>query len=211
MSKKHEQLASRKGGGVAANKLKLSEDAIQVTADGALSIDARKLEPPANVYDADFAWVRYRLGAVSLFFAKEDLNSKDRLRTRLELRYPVEGFLEHFWKNSREFHRIVREYVQRLPAIPPVQRPAVESWQALKDHSEWVNFSFLARVGSQSALDFFNLAVPGIAQFTKGQGTSGLIIMPVARVLTTTADLCHLLDSCEPLAEELQKTEAVHG
>lgn len=211
MSKKHVQLTSRRGAEASPGRLKFSEDAIQVTPDGAIAIDASKLETPANVYDADFAWVQKRLGAVSLFFAKADLNAKDRLRTRLELRYPVEGFIEHFWKNSRDFHKIIRESVQRLPVAAVGERPPIESWEALKDHSEWVNFSYLARVGSQSALDFFNLAVPGVVQFTKGQGTSGLIIRPVTRVLTTTAALNHLLDSCEPLAEELQKTEAFHG
>jgi hypothetical protein len=209
MSKKHGRLASQTRGDIAADKLRFSTDAIHVTTEGVIAIDASKLEPPTNVYDADFAWVSYRRGAVSLFFAKEDLNGTNRLRTRLELRYPTEGFLEHFWKNSREFHQIVREYVQRLPEVRLEQRPLVESWESVKDHSEWVNYSYLARVGSQSALDFFNLAVPGIVQFTKGQGTSGLIMRPVARVLTTTADLCRLLDSCEALVVELQEAEAL--
>jgi hypothetical protein len=47
MSKKHGPLTSRKGTEAAPGRLKFSEDAIQVTPDGAIAIDPSKLETPA--------------------------------------------------------------------------------------------------------------------------------------------------------------------
>lgn len=89
------------------------DGAIEVVADG-LKLHWAKLQVPDRSYEADFAWIQVRRGAVTLFFGKEDLDSVDTLRTRLEIRYPAEKFLQHFWKNSRDFHQTLRG----LPAWP---------------------------------------------------------------------------------------------
>src|SRR5438445_3134779 len=79
-------------------------DPITVGPDRTINVDLRKLTAPVNVYDADLAWIAHRPGTVSLFFGKRSLPPKRELRTRLELRYPPENLVHHFWRNSREFH-----------------------------------------------------------------------------------------------------------
>lgn len=178
------------------------DGAIEVVADG-LKIHWAKLPPPDRLYEADFAWIRLRYGAVSLLFGKEDLNEEKRLRTRLEIRYPGEKFLHHFWKNSREFHKAIRE----LPNWSDGDtrgRIEPEKWTALKDHSESANFEYMARFGSEAVLDFYYVAPSGIARLAQGMGASGVRVDPVVRVQTTRSELLHLLDAAEPIVQELE-------
>jgi len=51
------------------------------------------------MYDADTAWVEeLSTGDVRLFFAKRDRNDSGQLRSRLEIRYPVENLVGHLWR-----------------------------------------------------------------------------------------------------------------
>jgi hypothetical protein len=186
----------------------LHDPAVRVDADGTIRIQMSKLRPPQNLYDADYAWATRRQGAVvSLFFAKGFPSKKGggdgTLRSRLELRYPYEPFMNHFWPNSRRFHEGLRAYL----ADHPLEHEGLDNAPELsadRDHSEWVNFDYLAHSGSQASLDFFHIAPSAIARFVQGQGSRDLEFTPVVRVHTTTFQLCRLLDSCEPIARELE-------
>lgn len=177
------------------------EGAVEVVADG-LKLNWAKLRIPDRTYEADYAWVKVRHGAVSLFFGKEDLDTPETLRTRLEVRYPIEKFLQHFWKNSREFHGKLRQ----LPSWPPDEARgtvAPEKMRALKDHSECANFEYIARYGSESVMDFYYLPPSGIARLAQGMGGAGLRVDPVVRVQITMRELLRLLNAAEPVALEL--------
>ena len=206
-SKKHRNRPFPVPAGRALVQGTLSGDgAIRVAADGSLRIDPTRMLPPQNIYDADYAWVERRLGAVSLFFAKGyPGKSPKKLRTRVELRYPYGPFLNHFWGNSRQFHERLRTYVTANPfeAEPTTAKPS--EMEADRDHSDWVNFDYLAHTGSEAALDFFHVPPSGIARFAQGQGTSGLTLTPVLRIHTTAYQLCSLLDACAPIAKQLEE------
>lgn len=187
----------------APSRIQLDE-AITVVSDNTIQINPNKLGPPPALYDADYAWFRERLGGVSLFFGKEDLNKAGHLRTRLEVRFAPAPFLGHFWKNSRGFHERLRKYVEQHPADPARAELGPEKWEAAKDHSEWVNLDYLAHTGDEASLDFYNLSIRGVAAFLTKQGTSGLEVTPIVRVQTTAQELCCLMDSCETIIPSLR-------
>ena len=183
----------------------VGDGAIRVTSDGSLQVNLARVQPPQNVYDADFCWPERRMGTVSLFFAKAFPGvAAQRLRTRVELRYPYGPFVRHFWANSRGFHERLRAYLAEHPfEIESVNiRPA--EMEAEREHSDWVNFDYLAHTASEAALDFFHVPPAGIAKFAQSHDRSGLTLTPVLRVHTTAAQLCSLLDACEPIAQEIE-------
>jgi hypothetical protein len=141
---------------------------------------------------------------VSFFFAKADLNEPNRLRTRLEIRFPSEKFLSLFWKTSREF-RTSLEKVKPWPGEEEARAGAnPEGWPAVQDRSESANFDYIARSGSEVIFDFFCLSPAGVARLAQGLGAQGLRIDPVVRVQTNLAELRCLMAQAEQLVEKLR-------
>jgi hypothetical protein len=197
----------RKSAGTQVAKI----DPVSVAADGSLQINLQEVAAPKKTYDADFAWPQVRLGVVSVFFGKCDLNEDRRLRTRLELRYPLESFVAHFWNNSRTFHAGLRRSCENLPGWQERGTIKPETWSADADHSEWVNFDYVARTGSQGVLDFFYLSPQAVVRFKRGQGTKDLTLQPVVRVNTTTLEILNLLDSSEAIANQYEPIHEAIG
>lgn len=189
----------------AASVTRVSGDPVTLGADGSILINTALLPPPEKIYDADVAWVRRGRGYVSFFFGKANIDDLSRLRTRLEIKYPPEGFVRHFLRNSREFHESLRTEVKNWPEeglLSPLNGPDM---QAEKDHSDWANFDYMARAGSQGTIDFFTLPVAGLVRFTQGHGSSGLIAVPVVRVQLSVLELSSLLDASQALADEVRR------
>lgn len=181
------------------------EDPITVGLDKAIHVDFSKLAAPSNTYDADHAWIGRHEADISLFFGKSHIDPKKGLRTRIELRYPVECFLNHFWENSREFHKRLRTFADKWPAAKAAPRVA-EPWklEAVRDHSEWVTFEALAHVGSAAMMDFYLVPAVGVARFHRGQGSKGLTVVPVVRVQLTIFELLRLMDAAEAQIDEIR-------
>lgn len=170
-----------------------SDDPVRVGIDKSIIIDMSKLQTPANVYDADVAWIEHQPGDVRLFFGKLQRDRPTELRSRLEVRYPPENLLGHFWKNSREFHERVRAFVNLWPATSRLA-PTPSAMKTEKEHSEWANFESMAHAGTEAVLDFYSLPPTGLAMFNRGQGSQGLRLMPIVRVQMTTFELLRLLE-----------------
>lgn len=174
--------------------------------DQSIRVSWSKLSPPTNVYDADFAWAVERHGTVSLFFAKEHISGKS-LRSRLEIRFSPEPFVEVFWANTVTFYEALK--AREATAVPPA--PATRAPQELmalqsdREHSDWANFAYIAHHGTQASLDFFRLPPAGIARFiTTGQRSADLEPSPIVRIHTTIWELSRFLDVCEPIASRLR-------
>lgn len=186
------------------SEVRVVQDPITIGVDKAIHIDFSKLTAPTNVYDADFAWIEHRPGsAVSIFFGKASRDQKDSLRTRLEVRYPPEMFVHHFWRNSREFHDRLREFTAKWPTDEEHARTDPRTWPALKDHSEWVGFEAMAHSGTEAMLDFYLLPAVGIARFHRNQGSAGLQVLPVVRVQMTVFELGRLLEAAGPVVDTI--------
>jgi len=187
-----------------AADLRVVEDPISIGLDRSISIDAMKLQTPSNVYDADFAWIVHRPGTVSFFFAKRSIGENNILRTRLELRYPPENLVNHFWPNTRDFHDKLRKFIARWPKDEERDQLDPTKWTAEKDHSEWANLETMAHAGTEASLDFYLLPPFGLAQFSKGQGSSQLRVVPIVRVQMTVFELGRLLDSASEVVATIE-------
>ena len=202
---KHERrmanVASRPSAG---NAIEVVGDPIVVGLGRSIKIDLGKLATPQNVYDADYAWIEHRVGAVSLFFAKKSRDEPDTLRTRLEVRYPVENLVGHFWGNSRDFHQKLKEFVSQWPADAMRDASTPTSMKALKEHSEWANLESMSHAGTEAVVDFYSMSLAGLARFARGQGSDGLVLAPVVRIQTSIFVLIHLLDECEAVVREIE-------
>ncbi len=180
------------------------DDPISIDSDRSIRVDLSRLPAPTNVYDADAAWVEFARGSASLFFAKQNRDEPTKLRSRLEIRYPVEAMARHFFQNSRQFHVKLREFAATWPTTGVNDRIDAAKLPAEKQHSEWANFESVAHAGSEAGIDFYRLPPSGIAQFAKGQGTSGLRCTSVARVQLTAFELLGLLDQVETLMIDIR-------
>jgi hypothetical protein len=180
------------------------EDPVGIGPDRMITIDMAKLPTPVISYDADFAWIEHRPGDLRLFFGKRSKDKPETLRTRLELRYPPEGLIGHFWRNSRDFHQKMSEFAGRWPKDQARDSVNPAEMTADKEHSEWANFEAMSHAGTEALIDFYTLPVSGIAKFAAGQGSSGLTMMPVVRVQMTIFELTRLLDSMSSIVTEIE-------
>ena len=181
------------------------EDPVSVGLDKTITINLAKLAAPDRIYDADFAWIEHRPGAVSLFFGKRNRDVPDSLRTRLEVRYPPENLLGHFWRNSREFHEKLRTFIAKWPKDDSRDKVNPATMTAPREHSEWSNFEGMAHAGTEASIDFYFMPPSGVARFAQGQGSAGLKLTPVVRVQLSSFELVRLLDAAEPVVKEIEK------
>ena len=192
----------------ATSQGKGSNDPISLSTDGSIVVNMAKLATPRNVYDADVAWAEQRAhDYVSLFFGKDNIDEPAKLRTRLEIKYGREAFIGHFWPNSSEFRATLKSGHSNPTPPEPKSRRVAE-----KDHSEWANFDFGAKLGSLVSLDFFLLPPSAAVRLIRGGGSSSLEMTPVLRVNLSISDLLSLYESCAPIVDKITAEEATnHG
>ncbi len=188
----------------AGSRPEVVDDPIGIGLDRSITIDMAKLPTPSVSYDADYAWIEHKPGDVRLFFGKRNRDNPDMLRSRLELRYPPESLVGHFWRNSREFHQRMKIFADQWPTNDGRDTVRPKEMKAEKEHSVWANFESMAHAGTEAMIDFFTLPVWGVAKFISGQGSSGLKMVPVVRVQTTIFELTRLLDSMEKVVAEIK-------
>lgn len=174
--------------------------------DQGLFINTAQLETPSQIYDADVAWVERKRSGVSLYFAKlsyPDSNPPIFL-SRLEVRYSLEAFQAHFWKNSRDFHKkmkdgpVGKELADRgEPAFSP------STIKTEKAHSMWANFELMSHSGGEACVDLYHINPRTMALFQRDKDATKMDLMSVARVLLSSVELLALLDSCDPIIKSL--------
>jgi hypothetical protein len=182
----------------------LTDDPISIGLDKSIRIDMSKLPAPTNEYDADYAWVEHRPGSTSILFGKQNRDEANTLRTRLEIRYPVENLVRHFWGNSRKFHEKLKEFANEWPVDKTRDATAPQKMKAGKEHSEWANFESMAHAGTEASIDFYRMPASGIAQFAKGQGSDGLRCTSVVRVHLTVFELLRLFDEVATVVDQAE-------
>lgn len=179
--------------------------------DGSIAVNASKLEPPTQAYDADFGWIDYSAGRLSLCFAKRNLAAPNLLETRLEVRYPPEDFLQTFWYNSVQFHEKLAKYVSLWPAEAMQTIPPAPEKEAVRSHSIWASFSYISHAGSEAAIDFYHMSPAAVATFAQSKSVERLRLIPVTRVQMTTFEVFRLLERAEKLVPTLEAhVPAVH-
>jgi len=171
-----------------------------------ISVDASKLEAPSNLYDADSAWLQYQKGKLSIFFAKTDVSDPSILLSRIEVRYAAESFWDSFIKQQSEFAESVGKYCGQWPShAAATDRDSRASMRAVKSHSVWSNYTYMAFSGTEAAIDFYHLSASSVAKYSKLRDTAGLLLRPVMRVQLSTFDLHDLLTESTAVAEAIRK------
>jgi hypothetical protein len=182
----------------------IEEDPVGIGPDRSITINMAKLPAPSNAYDADYAWLEHKPGDVRFFFAKRHRDASiQRLRTCLEIRYPPESLVGHFWRNSRDFHEKMKRFAESWPADEKRADLKPSEMDADKEHSEWANFESMAHAGSEAVIDFYSLPPSGLARYNQGVGSSGLTITPIVRVQLSIFELVRLLDSMSSVIDEV--------
>jgi hypothetical protein len=173
--------------------------------DGSVAVNASKLDAPTQAYDADFGWIDYKTGRLSICFAKRNLVSADALETRLEVRYPPEHFLNTFWTNSAEFYEKLAKYVALWPNDALQTEKLTVSLPAARSHSLWASFAYISHSGTEASIDFYHMSTASLARYTQVKSTDGLRLVPITRVQMTTFELFHLFERAQSVIEQLEK------
>ncbi|MBL8911635.1 MAG: hypothetical protein JNM17_13160 [Archangium sp.] len=174
-----------------------------------LFINTSQLSTPDRVYDADVAWVERKYSSISFYFGKLNYPDTDPLtfHSRLEVRYSIESFREHFWKNSRTFHEKMREaFASQQVPNDPVTRPDPSLFARTKtdrSHSIWANFELMSHSGGEACVDLYHLNPRSIALLARSKDSDDVDVMSVARLLLPSAELLALLDACDPIIKSL--------
>ena len=164
-------------------------------------IDIGKLPLPTESYVANVGWVENIGTTVSLLLGNLDRNDRGRLKTRVELRFPQEAFL-NFWENSKAFYESMRALVERIPSILegiPVEKPS--ELKAEKDHVVPASIGIMTHSGTQAELDFYDLPATDVFLSLRHQDPRRLEIHPILRIYTTTGILWTILKQAEKIAE----------
>jgi hypothetical protein len=175
-------------------------------ADKSLGIDASRLEAPTQAYDADIAWVDYRPGNVSLFFAKKNRDDRNVLQSRLEIRYPAEDVVNTLWRPSVSFIGRLKTYVQLWPEEARGTDDAATNLPAARSHSEWASFTYMSHSGTEASVDFYSLAPSAIARYAQSQNIEGMKIHPVVRVQMTAFELAAFVERLAPIVGEIERS-----
>jgi hypothetical protein len=167
-------------------------------------IDIGKLPLPHESYVANAGWTERAGTTVSMFVANRDRNDATKLKTRVELRFPQEAFL-NFWKNSQEFHQGLKKLTERLPYIldgVPGENPA--QLKSEKDHVASASIAVMTHGGTQAEIDVFDLPATDIFLSQRHKDPRRLEINPILRVYTTTSVLWNILQGAEAIASEIE-------
>jgi len=170
-----------------------------------LAVDLGKLDPPERAYDADVAFIDHRVGSVTLLFGKIDRDApEERLRNRLEIRYPPEDFLTTFWGPSLKFTRSLARLVETWP-LPVESGEAALRLPASQSHSEWASFTYMSHSGTDAAIDFYHVSSSALARWQQARETTHLKLRPILRVQVSIFTLHALLVQAEVVDKAIRQ------
>jgi hypothetical protein len=177
--------------------LKLEGDSIR--------LEVGKLPQPADNYTANLAWMERDETLISFMFGNRDRDEPERLKTRVELRFAAEAFV-NTWQNSKEFFYRIKTAVQAQPFLEhaaPSQHP--RTMKTDREHLAPASIVVMTHAGSQAELTFFDLPSTRIFLFQKSRDFNDLDVTPVLRVFTSTGLLVHLLSEAETIDKEMRE------
>jgi hypothetical protein len=181
-----------------------------------LEVEYADVVVPTFYYVADHFRVQNLDSSVLLVFGKlENLEKRDRLRTKLEIYFSGMPFVTQLWKNSRDFHKTLRGVVGRYQFEPESPGPA--SIETDKTQTINSNNVLMALSGFDSLIDFYYLS-PREISVKAAKRRPNIELEPLARVILPPPMLLGLLDACEGIAESLsarfsidEREEVEHG
>jgi len=167
-----------------------------------ISIDYSRADIPNLQYDADYATVlKSRTGIVLSFGRLETGTSK--LRSKIEISFTRESFLNQVWHSSRDLANTVKRTVadHTLEPIVPENLGTVEKTQAFRS-----NYTYMSVMAQEAALDFYHLSPGEVHQARLGK-KSEIYLQAVVRVVCAISLVQELLTVAEPFAKEIEDAE----
>jgi hypothetical protein len=108
------------------------------------------------------------------------------------------------FRRGNQVNDQLQKFIAKWPKDEERDQQNPMKWTAEKDHSEWANFETMAHAGTGATLDFYLLPPWGLAQFSKGRGSSQLTVAPIVRVQMTVFELGRLLDSAAEVVTNIE-------
>jgi hypothetical protein len=181
---------------------------------GALTVDASahsieveisKLDEPTSEYDADFGWMEYHGGTVSLLFGKRSRETSGRLASRLELRVGAEDMCRTV-NGSHEFFEQLRTRASHWTQSLRVRPARATKDPADRSHSQWATYFYIGYSGSKAIIDAYHLSVAGLSRFVMSneRDISGLKLRGVVRINISVFDLAVLLEELKAATPSIQ-------
>ena len=166
-----------------------------------ISVDYTEVPVPQLYYVADFFEVHDLGTSVLLVFGKRDGPQTSRLRTKLEVYFPINLFVAQLWASSRVFHKSLQEELAQQdlasPSLPSIGDDGAEKVQTIQ-----ANNVLIARTGWEAVLDFYILSAREIALKTRKK--KPVALEPLARInFISLTLLLEFLNECDRVAEPL--------
>jgi hypothetical protein len=163
-----------------------------------LGVDYAKAPVPEHFYVADYLFVEEDQSQIMLTFGKLDRPATDKLRSKVEIYFNPLMFVKQLWATSREFHQMLKKYIEDRGLRPPTWERLFEAPKAQTFQSNQV---LMLLTEGESLLDFFYISPKDM--YYKPRMAEKLDIEPLVRIILTPELIASFLDSCKPLAEKL--------
>jgi len=162
-----------------------------------MGVDYTKVTPPERSYYADYCDVRRARLGYSLFFGKL-IAGTDALRTKIEVAFPEDMFIQQLWGTSREFHKALRAVAEKVSLPPTGQVTDTDKVQTFRS-----NNAFMGMWGEEALIDFYYLS-PRDLHFLRMGHPGDVGLEGIVRVVLGTPLLFEFLEKCRPFVEGKQ-------
>jgi len=174
---------------------------ISSTPEGALvelGINYEKTAVPDRAYYSDYCNVVKDRFGFTLIFGKLSPGT-NVLRTKIEIAFPSDMFVRQLWGTSREFHRVVRQIVEKLEKSSPIEKvqdtDKVQTFRA--------NNVFMGTWTEESVMDFYYISPRDMHSLANSRSVpQDVTVEPIVRVAMGTALILEFLDKTGTLVPE---------
>ncbi len=167
-----------------------------------IAIDYTDAPVPEHYYVADYAYVANIDPQVLFVFGKWDRSETQQdLRNKIEILFPALYFVHQLWKSSRDFHKLLRKFVEGLGyEVPAISSSDV---RAEKVQTFYSNNVLMVLSGGEAMVDFFYLSPRDV--YLRTRKKQSIELEALVRVVLAPTLLLSLMDACEPIAEKLKE------
>ena len=161
-----------------------------------LAINYEEAPVPQHYYVADWFDVAARDLDVIISFGNLD---RGRLRSKIEIVFPVFYFVKQLWNSSRDFHVTLRNFV----AAWNLQSAKVDTADLAGDKFQVLKANNVVMIlsGPETLMDFFYISPKDL--WSKPRKGEPLDLEAVVRIMLAPTLLLGFLDACEPICREL--------
>ena len=168
-----------------------------------LAVDYTEAPIPEHFYVADYTYAANLDSDALLVFGKGEQSEvpQQKLRSKVEVFFPAITFVTQFWKSSREFHGVLRKFVEdhhyQVHAAPSSDVHA-EKVQTLHSNNALVVLS-----GGEAMIDFFYISPRDL--YFKTRKNQEIRLEGLVRILLAPPLLLSLLDACAPIVDAFKQ------